>query len=402
MRPRTVTLCAAALVLGISTGTIPAHAMSESTQSKETAKTATTPRNSAAITRVPLISDLAGKADVTDAKVVNPWGLAMGKTLWVSNAGTGTATVYSGMPGNLTKEKTEVWIPGGTPTGQVFNSEGGFEIASKGNKGPASFIFASPSGAITGWNAEVDPANAIIAAFTRGADYKGLALMRTNRGPFLLAADFKNNRIDVWDDDFRKVRLSKRSYRDPRMPRDYHAYNVEIIGNSVFVAYAKRDPATGKSIAGKGLGFISQFDATGRYMRRVQSRGPLNAPWAMAVAPRNFGAYSGAVLVGNFGDGVINAWNPRNNRYLGPLRDSAGKVIAIEGLWDLERGTAAVGGENAMWYAAGIQKAQHGVIGVLMPASAAGGSGSGSGSGSATPKSNSGGSQNYNSNSSGY
>ncbi|GGK66395.1 hypothetical protein Sme01_10860 [Sphaerisporangium melleum] len=367
MRSRIVTLCAAALVLGITTGTIPAHA--ESTQSKESTRSTTHTKNRFA--DIPLISDLAGKADVTDAKVVNPWGLAMGKTLWVSNAGTGTATVYSGGAGQLTKEKTEVSIPGGSPTGQIFNDAGeGFEISSKGVSAPASFIFASPSGAITAWNAEVNPNSAVIAAFTRRADYKGLALMPTNRGRFLLAADFAHNRVDVFDDDFRRVRLAKWAYRDPGLPEDYSAFNVEIVGNAVYVAYAKRDPETGKSIAGRGFGFISRFSASGRFAGRVAARGALNAPWAMIKAPASFGAYAGALLVGNFGDGWINAY--RNGRYLGPLRKSDGKAIAIEGLWDLEPGSAEIGGQNALWYSAGIQKAQHGLIGLIMPADAAG------------------------------
>jgi uncharacterized protein (TIGR03118 family) len=382
MRPRIVTLCAAALVLGISTGTIPAHA--ESTQSKESTKTTTF--TNTRFSELPLISDVAGKADVTDPKLVNPWGLAMGKALWVSNAGTGSATVYSGGASQLTKEKTEVAIPGGTPTGQVFNGEDGFEIASKGMKGPATFIFASPSGAITGWNAEVSPGSAIIAAFTRHADYKGLAMMRTNRGSFLLAADFAGNHVHVFDDDFSRVRLSRWAFRDRALPSNYHAYNVEIVGNAVYVAFAKRDPETGKSIAGKGFGFISRFTPSGKFTGRIAARGALNAPWAMIKAPQGFGAYAGALLVGNFGDGWINAYNPRNGRYLGPLRKADGKAIAIEGLWDLEQGTAASGGDNALWFSAGIEKAQHGLVGLIMPAGAAGTSATPTASPSSSPK----------------
>jgi len=181
MRPRIITLCAVAVVLG-ATLTSPAHATTRTR-----------------FDVISLVSDVQGKAPVTDPKVVNPWGLAMGKTLWVSNTGTGTATVYSGAG---KKEQTEVWIPGGAPTGQVFNSGEGFTVKGK----PATFIFASPSGAITGWNAEVDPKNAIIAAFTRGADYKGLELVRTDDDEeFLLAADFAGGRIHAFDDDFRGI-----------------------------------------------------------------------------------------------------------------------------------------------------------------------------------------------------
>ncbi|RCG20185.1 TIGR03118 family protein [Sphaerisporangium album] len=393
MRPRIVTFCAAALVLGLSTGTIPAHATSESSQtsksrSKETAKTTTTHAGTR-FTELPLISDVAGKADVTDPKLVNPWGLAMGKTLWVSNAGTGSATVYSGGASQLTKEKTEVAIPGGTPTGQIFNGSEDFEISSKGVSGPATFIFASPSGAITGWNAEVNPGSAIIAAFTRNADYKGLAMMPTNRGNFLLAADFAHNRVDVFDGDFRRVRTSRWAFKDRGLPSSYSAFNVEIVGNAVYVAFAKRDAETGKSIAGKGFGFVSRFSATGRFLGRVAARGALNAPWAMIKAPQGFGAYAGALLVGNFGDGWINAY--RNGRYIGALRKSDGRAIAIEGLWDLEPGTAESGGENALWFSAGIQKAQHGLVGLIMPSDAANTTAtpSASPSASASPTSNS-------------
>jgi TIGR03118 family protein len=365
MRPRIVTLCAAALVLGI-TGTVPAHATTQSKSGRSEASNSGT-----RITRyaeLPLVSSLSGKAPITDPKLVNPWGIAIGKELWVSNAGTGTATVYTGGVGSIKKAPTEVAIPGGTPTGQVVNTTEDFVVKGKNGKGPATFIFASPSGAITGWNAEADPKNAIIAAFTRHADYKGLALMETNRGNFLLAADFANNRIDVFDADFQKVRLGRRAFRDPLLPKNYNAYNVEIVGDAVAVAYALRDPRTGKSVAGRGKGFVSLFTPSGRFVRRLVSRGHLNAPWAMILAPKKFGSFSNALLVGNFGDGQVNAYHPRTGRHLGTLRLPNGKPVAIEGLWDLERGTPEIGGEDAVWYSAGIQKAQHGLLGVLRPA----------------------------------
>lgn len=365
MRPRIVTLCAAALVLGIS-GTVPAHATADGTSF-----TPEGVNHGTRLTRyaeIPLVSDISGKAPVTDPKLVNAWGIAIGKTLWVSNAGTGTATVYTGGVGSIKKAPTEVAIPGGTPTGQVVNTTEDFVVKGKSGKGPATFIFASPSGAITGWNAEADPKNAIIAAFTRHADYKGLALMETNRGNFLLAADFANNRIDVFDGDFRKVKLGRRAFRDPLLPKNYHAYNVEVVGDAVMVAYALRDPRTGKSVAGRGKGFVSAFTASGRFVRRMVSRGHLNAPWAMILAPKRFGSFSNALLIGNFGDGRINAYHPRTGRHLGPLRRPDGKPVAIEGLWDLERGTARIGGEDAVWFSAGVQKAQHGLLGVLRPA----------------------------------
>ncbi|MEU7892324.1 TIGR03118 family protein [Nonomuraea sp. NPDC049152] len=346
MRPRIVMLCAAALILGTTT---PASAGLVSGHT----------RNRFDV--VNLVSDIRGRAQVTDPKLVNPWGLAMGKTLWVSATGTGVATVYSGAG---KKEATEVNVPGGAPTGQVFNPTDGFTV--KGE--PATFIFASPSGAISGWNAEADPKNAVIAAFTRGADYKGLAMMKTEQGAFLLAADFAGGRVHVFDDDFRRVRLQRRQFADPFVPEGYSPFNVSVARGSVWISYALRDAQTGKSVAGKGKGFVSRFDASGRFTGRLAARGPLNAPWAVTVAPRGFGQYAGAILVGNFGDGWIHAF--RNGRHLGPLRDGNGRAIVLPGLWDLEPGTAATGGDNALWFAAGIEGAQHGLLGLIRPAGA--------------------------------
>ncbi|WP_336213386.1 TIGR03118 family protein [Nonomuraea sp. LPB2021202275-12-8] len=348
MRLRIITLCAVAVVMGAPL-TAPAQATTNTRTRFDV---------------VNLVSDVSGKAAATDPKLVNPWGLAMGKTLWVSNAGTGSATVYSG---EGKKQQTEVWIPGGAPTGQVFNSGDGFTVKGK----PATFLFASPSGAITGWNAEVDPKNAIIGAFTRGADYKGLALAETDDGAFLLAADFAGRRVHAFDEDFRRVRLSRWAFRDRAVPNTYSPFNVEVLNGSVYVAYALRDAQTGKSVAGAGKGFVSRFNLEGRLTGRI-SRVGLNAPWAIVKAPRGLGQYAGALLVGNFGDGTIHAY--RNNRHLGALTAANGRPIALGGLWDLEPGTAENGGENSLWFSAGLEGGTHGMLGVIRPAGSKGSS----------------------------
>lgn len=383
MRARIVTLCAAPLALAL-VGAAPAHPASSPYASRSgqgsghriyppaANRSATTARTPARFAEVDLVSDVAGRAALTDPGLVNPWGLAMGATLWVSNAGSGTATVYTGGAGTARKAPTTVAIPGGTPTGQVAYTGDAFTVRGKAGTAPASFIFSSPSGAITAWSANADPRNAVIAAFTRGADYKGLALMNTDRGTFLLAPSFSHGAVHVFDDDFRRVRLARRAFRDPFLPARYSPFNVEIAGTSVLVAYAKRDPETGRPVAGRGNGFVSQFTASGRFVRRLASRGPLNAPWAMTLAPAGFGAYAGALLVGNFGDGWINAYDPGTGRYLGPLRRADGRAIAVEGLWDLEPGTAGNGGTDAVWFSAGIAGARHGLLGLIRPATAAG------------------------------
>ncbi|MFI7447956.1 TIGR03118 family protein [Nonomuraea sp. NPDC049714] len=348
MRLRIIALCAVAVAMGAPL-TAPAQATTNTRTKFDV---------------VNLVSDVSGKAAATDPKLVNPWGLAMGETLWVSNAGTGSATVYSG---EGRKQQTEVWIPGGAPTGQVVNPGEGFTVKGK----PATFLFASPSGAITGWNAEVDPKNAIIGAFTRGADYKGLALAETDDGDFLLAADFAGGRIHAFDEDFERVRLSRSAFRDRNVPRTYAPFNVEVINDNVWVAYALRDPETGKSVAGAGKGFVSRFDLEGRLTGRI-SRVGLNAPWAIVKAPRGLGQYANSLLVGNFGDGTIQAY--RNNRHLGALRDNNGRKIALPGLWDLEPGTATNGGANSLWFSAGVDGGKHGLLGVIRPAGSRGSS----------------------------
>ncbi|MFF3437452.1 TIGR03118 family protein [Streptosporangium sp. NPDC002721] len=375
MRVRIVTICATVLVMGVagtaSAGTHQAQAGAKQTKAGSGPEKAggQTLRNHFAVTN--LVSDVSGRAAVTDPTLVNPWGLAMGKTLWVSATGSGLATVYSGGAGTVKQEKTQVRVPGGRPTGQVVNKGEEFVVKGPGGSGPATFIFASPSGAITGWNAEADPDDAIISAFVKGADFKGLALAETNRGAMLLAADFAHNKVHVFDGDFDRISFGRRAFRDPGLPEDYAPFNVEVVGNSILVAYAKRDPETGKSVAGQGKGFVSQFNGSGRFVGRFAARGALNAPWAMTLAPKGFGAHSGALLVGNFGDGRINAYNPRNGRPLGPLRTSDGRAITLGGLWDLEPGTETVGGTNALWFSAGSDGGTHGLLGVIRPSGAA-------------------------------
>ncbi|MEU4405839.1 TIGR03118 family protein [Streptosporangium sp. NPDC023963] len=405
MRVRIVTICATVLVMGVagtaSAGTHQAQAGAKQTKAGSGPEKAgrQSLRNHFAVTN--LVSDVSGRAAVTDPTLVNPWGLAMGKTLWVSAAGTGLATVYSGGAGTVKQEKTQVRVPGGRPTGQVVNKGDEFVVKGPGGSGPATFIFASPSGAITGWNAEADPDDAIISAFVKGADFKGLALAETNRGAMLLAADFAHNRVHVFDGDFDRISFGRRAFRDPGLPEDYAPFNVEVVGNSILVAYAKRDPETGKSVAGQGKGFVSQFNGSGRFVGRFAARGALNAPWAMTLAPKGFGAHSGALLVGNFGDGRINAYNPRNGRPLGPLRSSDGRAITLGGLWDLEPGTETVGGTNSLWFSAGSDGGTHGLLGLIRPSGAATSTSSPTGNASPSPSSSHPSSHNSGSNNSG-
>ncbi|MGI5205044.1 TIGR03118 family protein [Spirillospora sp. CA-108201] len=315
-------------------------------------------------TQTDLISDIPGRAPLQDPKLVNPWGLALGPKgpLWAANNGTGVATVYTGGAGGVTKQPLEVTVEGGAPTGEVFNDTADFRV--KG--APANFIFSSENGAITAWNPNTGT-TAVRVAGTRGSVYKGLALLHTRHGAFLLATDFHNGRIDVFDGRFRQLRLPKKRFHDPSIPPGFAPFNVAVLGGSVFVTYAKQDADAHDDVPGPGLGFVVEYRRFGRSHHRFASRGPLNAPWGLVIAPRSFGDFAGNVLVGNFGDGKINAFTPRGH-WRGALRRPDGRPIVIDGLWALLRGTQTTGGTDAVWFSSGPNDETHGLVGLLRKA----------------------------------
>jgi uncharacterized protein (TIGR03118 family) len=328
----------------------------------------------AAFTETDLISDVPGRAPLIDSSLVNPWGLALSATgpLWVANNGTSTATIYPGGVGGATPTKAglTVTIPGAAPTGQVSNDTTDFVVTGPGGSGPAAFIFDSEGGDLTAWNPTANRTMAITEAHVDGAVYRGLTLWHTDFGPFLLAADFAHRRIDVFDKQFNRLQLPDVFFRDRLLPRDYAPFNVTAVGDSVYVAYAKQDPKSrGDELHGRSLGFVDRFDRFGLVAHRIASRGPLNAPWGMTIAPASFGRLAGDLLVGNFGDGAINVYDARSGHFRGALRDAAHKPIVIDGLWDLRPGTANSGGVDGVWFSAGIEDEAHGLIGLIRPAS---------------------------------
>jgi uncharacterized protein (TIGR03118 family) len=315
---------------------------------------------------VDLVSDQAIAGVLREPDVVNAWGLALSPTspLWVANNGTNTATVYLGGVGSapVTKAPLTVAIPGGAPTGQVFNDTDQFVVGAT----PALFLFVSEGGDLTAWNPAL-ATNAVVVKHVEGAVYKGLTLLHTRFGPFLLAADFHNGRIDVFDGSFRRIVLPNVFFRDRHLPRGYAPFNVFASGSRVYVAYAKQTPGSNDEMAGPGLGIIDRYTSLGLEVERIASHGTLNAPWGMAIAPASFGRFAGDLLVGNFGDGHIGAY--RGDDFHGLLRDSAGHPLAIDGLWALQPGTASTGGIDAVWFSAGPGEEQHGLVGKIVPAS---------------------------------
>jgi uncharacterized protein (TIGR03118 family) len=307
---------------------------------------------------VPLVSNQTGKAPVIDPNLVDAWGLSQGPgsdPVWVSDNGTGLSTVYDQKTGANTG--LVVTIPKGNPTGTVYVPLGdGFSVSENGKSGDATFLFDSEAGVISGWNSSVDPANAVIAydGSAKGSVYKGLALDPTSK--LLFAADFANNQVQIFDNQFDLMG----SFTDTTLPKHYGPFNVAIIGGDVYVSFAKQDKSRHDEIDGPGLGFVDVFTETGTLVQQLVLQGPLNAPWGLTIAPANFGTFANSLLVGNFGDGWINAFDPKTGKYLGALSDKKGNPLAIDGLWALD---PVPNGD--ITFSAGPHKEKDGLLGLI-------------------------------------
>jgi uncharacterized protein (TIGR03118 family) len=322
-----------------------------------------------------LVSDGFITADHTDADLVNPWGIVFNPNgpVWVADNATGVSTLYDG---SGVKQQLVVTIPTPTgvtppasPTGIVFSSGSDFVVTQGALSGPSRFIFATEDGTIAAWAPNVNPTNAILVADRSGdkAVYKGLALAANGTAHFLYAADFHNNRIDVFDSSFHPVTLSG-SFSDPRIPSGYAPFGIQNILGALYVTYAKQDEDAVDDVAGRGFGFVDVFDANGHLIRRFASRGNLNAPWGLALAPADFGRFSNTLLIGNFGDGRIHAFDLKSGEPKGVLRSSDGDAITIDGLWGIAFGTGLVNQPtNALFFAAGPADEAHGLYGRIDP-----------------------------------
>ena len=318
-----------------------------------------------------LVSDLTGAAH-QDANLRNPWGLARSPSspFWVADNGTGVSTLYAadGTPNALVVSVPPAAgaQPPSAPTGVVFNGGTSFEL----NPGaPARFLFATEVGTVSGWSSGTSAIRKIDLSAS-DAVYKGLAISVSGSGSFLYAANFHAGTIDVFDSSFGQTSLPG-SFTDPTLPSGYAPFNVRNLGGSLYVTYALQD-ATGKDDApGAGHGFVDVFDTAGSLQRRLVSGGDLNSPWGLALAPANFGELSNALLVGNFGDGKIHAYDPLTGAPIGTMQDSNGDPIQIDGLWGLEfgGGTANNGDTSALFFTAGIAGPDaiedHGLFGSL-------------------------------------
>jgi len=336
-----------------------------------------------------LVSDVAG-ATFQDAHLVNPWGLSRssGSPWWAADNGAGFSTLYDGTG---VAQALVVTIPpgaGGTsgvPTGTVFNGTTDFKLP---NGNPARFLFVTEDGTISGWNG--GPL-AVVMSTDSNAVYKGAAIATRDGAHYLYVANFGQGRIDVFDTSFHRIQPGhgehdssgdfpearhggspRGSFRDERLPRGFAPFNVQNIGGSLFVAFAKVEPGGTDEVQGAGLGYVDVFSPGGSLLRRLEHGPWLNAPWGLALAPGDFGAFSHNLLVGQFGSGEIAVYDVSSGRFVGKMQNAAGAVLSIDGLWALSFGNGATAGPlNTLYFTAGIEDESHGLFGTLTPVSGA-------------------------------
>ena len=318
-----------------------------------------------------LVSDGTIPAARTDPNLVNGWGVAFNPYgfAWVADADGTVSTLYDGH-GNVQPLVVQIPSPtattGGNPTGIVFNGSEGF-VTHKGTaSGPSRFLFATEQGVIAAWAPTVDLTHAIrmVDNSASHTSYKGLALSAGGIGQLLYAADFFHARVDVFNSAFHQVTLHPGAFTDPDLPHGFAPFGIQAIGGDIYVTYAKQDASGEEEVRGPGLGYVDVYTPTGNLIRRVASRGRLNAPWGIAMAPAGFGSFSHTLLIGNFGDGRINAFLPISGASLGPLRNRAGQPIYVDGLWGMQFGNGLANQPvNTLFFAAGPGDEEHGLYG---------------------------------------
>jgi uncharacterized protein (TIGR03118 family) len=334
----------------------------------------TPPATPSTFVATPLVSNGAMAGTVTDPSLINPWGLAASSDgpIWVANNATQTSTAYDGAG----TKQIAVSIPAGTrglanPTGVVFNGTTDFAVSNGSASAPATFIFDGEGGTVLAWSPNVSPATATIAYDdgTGGAVYKGLALAANASGSFLYATDFHNAKVDVFDAQFHKVSAAG-GFVDPALPTGFAPFGIQAVqlGTTpvIVVTYAQHTTDTpDEEVKGPGMGFANVFDTNGTLLMHLSApAGNLNAPWGVALAPANFGSFSNMLLVGNFGDGVINAFDPTSGAFVDTLKDAMGQPIAIDGLWGLLFGNGTNNQPaTTLYFAAGIADEAAGLYG---------------------------------------
>ena len=308
-----------------------------------------------------LVSDIPDLGDYTDPHLQGAWGISESGSspFWIADAGSGFSTLYSSSGSVISlvvtvpPSKTTGATGTGTPTGTVYNATTGFTIATGE---AASFIFDTLDGTVSGWNHTVNAneAQVMVDNSATGAVYTGLAIGTNGSNTYLYAANLGAGTIDVFDSTYSPVTLAN-AFQDANLPSGYAPFNIQNLGGNLYVAYALQNSGKTFIAPGAGTGYLDVYSTAGTFMSRLVSGGQLNAPWGVAIAPANFGDYANDLLVGNFGDGTVNAFNPTTGAYIATLNNVDGTPIVIPNLWALQVGNGGSGGDaNAVYFTAGI------------------------------------------------
>ena len=378
-----------AVVVGLATSVTVVHATDDDGR---------TDRNAYQVT--PLVSNLSGAAAHRDQVLQNSWGIAFspaGSPFWVNDNDTGCSTLYGG-DGSKVALQVQIPLPGNNgpapascqpvdfnnppspnpaaPTGIVWNPAAGFLVP--GTKTPAAFIFATEDGTLSAWALGLIPVDHAVLAIDNssnptpadGAVYKGLVYAVNSKGPFLFATNFRAGKIDVFGptgpNGLFTPATTDGGFVDPEIPPGYAPFGIATIDGDLFVTYALQNAARHDDLAGPGRGFVDVFDTDGHLLRRFATRGALNSPWGVTRASFAFGKFSGRILVGNFGNGHINAFNDRGE-VLGELRDAHDQPLVIDGLWTLTLGGGRDSSPDTLYFAAGPDGETNGSFGTITP-----------------------------------
>ncbi len=356
--------------LGASLSTAVALATLAACESSGDQNLVVTPITNTTFVQTNLVADLSSYGGVTiDPKLVNPWGLAFSPdgALWVANNGTGTTTFYSQagskLPPTVAVPSAVAGEPG-VPTGAIYNASSDFVIPGTGAGpafGAAQLILAGEDGTISAWNNNTGSSAVLVADRSgQGAVYKGIAMGLNSDAMFLYLTNFKHNTIDVFDAGFSLVS----SFTDATIPAGYAPFGIQNVDNKLYVTYAKQKaPDNEDDDPGVGNGFVDVFSTAGKLIRRFASRGTLNSPWGIAVAPAGFGKFAGEILIGNFGDGLIGAYDPSSGALVEMLRGPSGAPLSIAGLW----GLGFAPNSAALFFTSGPSDESHGLVGTLTP-----------------------------------
>ncbi len=323
-------------------------------------------------TETGLVSDQPSAAVVQDTNLVNPWGIVISPTgtIWIADNGKGVASTYN-TSGQTQSTVVTIPLPPGSsassaaPTGIVFNATTDFNITSGNTTAPATFIFVTEDGTISGWNSTVDATHAILTVNNSGASavYKGVATGSAGSVNYIYATNFRTGNVDVFDGTFAPVLVGK--FADPKLPKGYAPFGIRNINGQIYVTYAVQDDAKHDDVAGKGHGAINIFDTSGNLVRRFAAKGALNSPWGMDIACINFGTFNGALLVGNFGDGHITGFDFAGKE-IGQLTVTKKQSLSIQGLWGITFGLGCGEGDrNTIFFASGPDDEAHGLFGTV-------------------------------------